>query len=826
MSQEAQCDFRAGDLVRVRGCRWQIASTDPFDDCHAIRLSGREASNHGTARTVLCPFDRPLAVRPSPGLRVLKRKGWMRALAGLVQASIHHDALHAAATADFDLFAHQLEPALALIRGATRLLIADEVGLGKTIQAGLILAELRARQQAERVLVLTPAGLRQQWSAELSRRFRIPNMVIDAATVEHHVRAFPRGFNPWLLPGVHIASYDFVKQPEVRRALDTIVWDALIVDEAHNVTGATARYRGIRTIAAQSKFVILLTATPHAGDDERFQQLCSLGAEGANGGAGQPILLFRRSRADAGIHESRRVLLLSVRPSEAERRMHGLLARYTRLVWREAARERRGDALVAMTVLKKRAFSSAASLERSLVRRLNWMTSSRPDEALQLVFPFADDDPACEDAEPAGEIVAPGLSDASRERRWLEALIAAARQAAASESKLRRLGRLLGAVREPVIVFTEYRDTLATLAAALQPLSVMVLHGGLTRREREHAEHRFCSGGARVLLATDAASEGLNLQARCRFVVNYELPWNPMRLEQRIGRVDRLGQTRPVRVLNLLARGTPEAGVLARLARRLERVRLALGGTSEVLGRLGTDTLSAAVVTGMPFDEQHAPGEPDMDRSSRARPYVTADLRTAARLELERIAQSRRANVGRSSSPWPPATAIVAIRRHRAFARRSILVICTARIEDGLGRLVETIVVAAVVQASACPGLTTPADFRAHAETFIDPVVRGALRQTRLAVDDRLHVIAAERAPMHESRAARARWIGDALARRWPDRLLQPALFDGRVRRDSERRATTRDELAAARDRMAREIAAGSRLAASELCPAFILVNC
>src|SRR5262249_55469017 len=140
------------------------------------------------------------------------------------------------------------------------------------------------------------------------------------------------------------------------------------------------------------------------------------------------------------------------------------------------------------------------------------------------------------------------------------------------ESKVRVIQRLLTRVAEPVVIFTEYRDTLLGLRAALEA-PVTLLHGGLTRDERRLALAEFASGRARVLLATDAAGEGLNLHHRCRLVINLELPWNPVRLEQRIGRVDRIGQTRTVHACHLIAKGTGEARVLERLRTRIARAQ-------------------------------------------------------------------------------------------------------------------------------------------------------------------------------------------------------------------------------------------------------------
>ena len=159
--------------------------------------------------------------------------------------------------------------------------------------------------------------------------------------------------------------------------------------------------------------------------------------------------------------------------------------------------------------------------------------------------------------------------------RYCGRLLDAARKAQSGERKMHALRRIVRRVGEPVIIFTEYRDTLDAIRDAIGGLRrITTLHGGQTAHERRHSLRAFTNGAADVMIATDAGSEGLNLQGACRLVVNLELPWNPIRLEQRIGRVDRIGQARTVHAINLLAEGTAERTVLASLLRRIDRIRL------------------------------------------------------------------------------------------------------------------------------------------------------------------------------------------------------------------------------------------------------------
>jgi hypothetical protein len=254
--------------------------------------------------------------------------------------------------------------------------------------------------------------------------------------------------------------------------------------------------------------------------------------------------------------------------------MHAALADYTRLIAAHAEGTDFAPAagLVA-TILMRRAYSSAGSLARSLERRIALLaenvTSCR--EQLTLPFMFHDDDD-----EPGAELGGAGLGNAEEERRWLDRLLSLARGASRSESKPRALQRLLRRAHQSALVFTEYRDTLGRLAEVLADLNPLQLHGGLTGSERRRALHHFNEVEGGLLLATDAASEGLNLQHRCRLVVNLEVPWTPTRLEQRVGRVDRLGQRRRVHAVQLVAAGSSEEAGVRKLVDRRGRILAAL----------------------------------------------------------------------------------------------------------------------------------------------------------------------------------------------------------------------------------------------------------
>jgi superfamily II DNA or RNA helicase len=609
---------------------WRVVDVRPYDSCRVLTLAGT-GSNAGTRCELLTPFDRVEPVAPLSGKpRRVGCARWRRVARALVGRCGAPGLLQASSAAAMDVLPHQLEPAVAVLRGhGCRILLADEVGLGKTIQACLIVAELRAKGVADRVLILTPPGLRDQWHHELSHRFHLDAAIADVRTLRQRAADLPPDVSPWATWPVAIASIDYVKRPEVLRAALDCRWDIVIVDEAHRVANDGDRRRAAAALTSRAAYVVLLTATPHSGDAVAFDSLCALGSHGDR------LLIFRRTRHALAAAVDRRVHRLRVRSSLGERRMRARLDAFARAVRAERGDTSR-DMWIAIALLEKRAFSSAKALHLSVTRRLDALAGVAP-AAMQLLLPLDNDGELTdEDDTPSWHAVL-GLRDVDHERRLLTALAEAAALAGTSESKLAAVRRLLRRIREPLIIFTEYRDTLAHLARGIDEPAAM-LHGGLTRAERMAALQSFAAGTARILLATDAASEGLNLHHACRVVVNLELPWNPMRLEQRIGRVDRIGQRRTVHAFHLVGGDTGELQLLEELRRRIAQAQTAIGAPDPLDGALASSDADAIC-----SDAADVAAELVRLRLARAlapeavgndRPYLTAARhpRTRARL--------------------------------------------------------------------------------------------------------------------------------------------------------------------------------------------------
>jgi superfamily II DNA or RNA helicase len=605
-----------GTHVTARGRAWSVVRVQRHARCRTLGLAGARS-----AISLIVPIDRVAARAPE--------RRWRRARAGHVADTVLRVLLEGTLFARLErgpaplaLLPWQLAMAFAFDEGrATRVLLADAVGLGKTIQAGLAACAVRSRNDAARVLVLTPASLRDQWAQEWSTRLGLSPWVADPASVRRARAELPADVSPWAARPIVICSIDYLKQPEVLAAAAATAWDLLVVDEAHNAGPGSDRRVAAHALASAASHVVLVTATPHAGEDGGFAALTAIGAR-----IGDPApVLIRRGRTDVGLTDPGRLRVVRVPPSPAERRMHDALRRYAQRV----CDERQVGAALGMACLMKRAASSPLALERSIAHRRARLAGLAPIP-VATYLPFDDelDERDDRDASMPEEVASPGLADRDREIRWLDELHAHARAAAADWRKGSALARWLRRWREPVILFTEYRDTLDAILLALKEQTPVSLHGGLSRAARAEALGRFLAGRARVLATTDVAGEGLNLQSAARTVVSLELPWTPARLEQRAGRVDRIGQARPVKAVCLVGTSEAEREVVARVAARVRRASAVVG--CELEGRHG-DLLLLAAALGVnafvappqslrstPTLERPAPVPPDVELAARA----------------------------------------------------------------------------------------------------------------------------------------------------------------------------------------------------------------
>jgi len=809
--QELQPVIRVGDRVRVRRQRWRVVAARAFDSCRLVTLTGLGPFNIGLEQSVLVPFDRIEPLAPSTRIRFVRPQQWRRRCRALIASDTSAGQLRALHHAAIDVLPHQLEPALAVVRGlGSRVLLADEVGLGKTIQAGLIVAELRARGAADRCLVLAPSGLRDQWLSELSDRFALPFIVIDAHTARVRAAQLPAGLNPWTTTPAVITSIDYVKRAEVLPAALASRWDIVVIDEAHGAAPGSDRHHAVAALCRRAPHVILLTATPHNGEREAFEALCGLGSHG------EPLLVFRRDRRAVTLGAGRRVHCVPIASTAAERRMHALLARFAQAVRAEHG-DRNRDTWLALTTLHKRALSSARSLQESVQRRLTGLSAAGGDLPDQLTLPLDDDRGELDASDQAPPWTAPALADAGQEQRLLVRIAEAAALAAKDESKLRRLTRLLERLRrmgESAIVFTEYRDTLEHIRRTLG-ISCTTLHGGMGREERRTALDDFRSGRHTLLLATDAGGEGLSLHDRCRIVINLELPWNPMRLEQRVGRVDRIGQRCCVHAFNLIARDTGELRIFDRLKARIERARNDIGSSDPLESSAAGEAAAVQIVLGA-----GEPARSDIERDpSSSRTFVTLtddakDERVKA-LYVRALVRQSRSSLEVDAVPW-----LTCARRPVTRMRLdgNTLLILQTVLEDGTGRTIAVRATPIVIDTARRLSRRHVGDARVMLRQLI---VEPALLTAAGSLQQSAPVAAHER--FWRVRLDRERAIATSLTESARVSAFQPGLFDARALRERDIRA---DEISAAIEEAKRHVQSAelSRQIAEELTHAALVL--
>ena len=496
-----------------------------------------------------------------------------------------------------------------------RFLLADDPGAGKTIMAGLLMRELMQRGQVKRVLVLCPKALTDQWRREMWERFRERFVMLTGEAISG---AF--GQNAWIENDHVVASIDLAIQEHIQPGIEQSEWDLIIFDEAHKLSayryGAagkidkTRRYQLAERMGKRTKHLLMLTATPHKGDPENFRLLLSLlddkvfasqaGMQRALTDEQSPYFL-RRMKETMKHFDGRPIFLprhvntmkYPLEPHEQE--LYEAVTEYVAKGLRQAEDTRNRNVGLAMTVLQRRLASSLYAITRSLERRKNKLTDALEEarkegkvraQAADVDVDVDEDEEMTEEQEEQifGASTARNPEELQAEINQVEALVAQAQ--AAMTLPERKVTEFRKAIQEQtvqdgnekILVFTEHRDTLDYLTRKVREWGYTVcnIHGGMKLQDRVAAEKDFRSPKVQFMIATDAAGEGINLQF-CRVMVNWDLPWNPNRLEQRMGRIHRYGQEFEVQIVNLVAETTREGEVMIRLMKKLEMMRAALG---------------------------------------------------------------------------------------------------------------------------------------------------------------------------------------------------------------------------------------------------------
>ena len=673
---------RPGMLATVRNRRGTVTAVDPFDGetgrLHLVHLDYQDGGSPSTQRllweleprkTLLEPtaLPNPYDTDPMPGpdFDALLRAARWTALSPYLGLDGNgrregHEAIASPFHGGVRVEDFQLVPLLKALRmPRVSLLIADDVGLGKTIEAGLILTELLLRRRIRRILVLTPAALRDQWKEELWEKFSLSFEVIDRQSTERHRRKLGIDANPWRSFSRIIASYHYLRQPDVREqflsACTTpegsphLPWDLLIVDECHNLMPASfgedsqlCQTLGLLTPRFEHR--LFLSATPHNGHTRSFTGLLEIldpvrfsRTHEMNPAMRQRVddVVIRRLKRDinagsAGLRFCTRnppeALPLATNHREAE--LSAAFDAFRTAVGRAigaGTKGRRRAGTFAVEVLGKRLLSCPASFADSWYRTMEGMAEEPASEtdvkvAERVLRQETGDDREAQQRQATAATVVGGWLRNYRDelapeiRRIQRAVTNLGFKAdgppvteqvptndARFDALIARISELLlrnGRFQnnERLIVFTEYKTTLDYLANRLRREyradRILMLFGvggpaGMGANERDSVKAAFNDPDAevRILVATDAASEGLNLHRTARYLLHYDCPWNPSRLEQRNGRLDRYGQARDVTVHHFDSSDDSDVRFLGHVIRKADEIREDLGSANEVFDR-------------------------------------------------------------------------------------------------------------------------------------------------------------------------------------------------------------------------------------------------
>jgi len=571
---------------------------------------------------------------------------------------------------------HQIHALSKAISGdRIRYLLADEVGLGKTIEAGLVIKELKLRGLVKRVLVVTPKGIATQWVSEMSTHFNETFQLIlgeDIKTLKRIKPSFsknknsispgynpifsfsdpiPHNSNPWTQFDQVIVSLDSIKPIDKRKGwskqkieeynrdrfedLITAGWDLIIVDESHRLGGSSdqvARYKLGVGLAEAAPYLLLLSATPHQGKTEAFHRLMSLldsdffadiDSISKDRVAQYTIRTEKRKAIDADgnpLFKPRNTKMVPVKweiRHQSQESLYEAVTDYVREGYNQALKEKKHHVGFLMILLQRLVVSSTSAIRTTLERRLDVLLdkkqiidnkldgSNNLDFDLEIIYDM-------DAQELLEELMESNLVALENEVDQVETLLDLATKTeqicpdAKAESLIEWIYRLQSEEGESdlkVLIFTEFIPTQAMLLQFLNDrgISVAILNGSMGMEERKHAQDDF-RDNARVLVSTDAGGEGLNLQF-CHVVVNYDLPWNPMRLEQRIGRVDRIGQSKIVKAINFVFEDSVEFRVREVLEEKLAIIynEFGIDKTGDVLdsaqaGEIFEDMFTSALI--------------------------------------------------------------------------------------------------------------------------------------------------------------------------------------------------------------------------------------
>jgi superfamily II DNA or RNA helicase len=576
-----------------------------------------------------------------------------------IHSAYQFDPLFAVNCSIVDPLPHQVEAVYKFLlpQPKIRFLLADDTGAGKTIMAGLLIKELLIRDIVERILIITPGGLTVQWQEdEMGIKFNLPFTLVNRAR-------FSSDPNVFHTERRIVTSIDFISREDIINVAGNTHWDLIIFDEAHKLSAydygskvyRSKRYEAAQILSQQCEHLLLLTATPHRGRADTFKKLLQLLDEDifateALAAArvkelehdGINKFFIRRLKEDMKdwngrpLYKNRFTQTVSYELTSEEKQLYDAVTKYLSKKKEEAYDDKNIHVSLALTVMQRRLVSSIYAIKNTLGKR-SVALSGIIDEVNKNpglwkqrhaldgfdIHEIDDFDDLEDDEREALEGIlsdprkfklfttAKSLQELQEEAKEVKKLYDLAtelynrNQEEKKYQELKELLRSRGVLDdEKLVIFTEHKDTLDYLEERLRNTgyTVATIHGGKSVEERRSAQSLFAKT-ANILIATDAAGEGINLQF-CRLLINWDIPWNPNRLEQRMGRIHRYGQKQDVLVFNMVARNTREGNVLERLLTKLDIIRQQMGEDrvydviQDVLENVSLDAVMKSVFDG------------------------------------------------------------------------------------------------------------------------------------------------------------------------------------------------------------------------------------
>ncbi len=583
-----------------------------------------------------------------------------------INSAYQFDPLFAVNCSIVDPLPHQVEAVYKFLLPLPkiRFLLADDTGAGKTIMAGLLIKELLMRGLADRILIVTPGGLTKQWQEdEMGVKFNLPFTLVNRSL-------FASDPNIFHTAQKIVTSIDFISREDVLNVATNSHWDLVIFDECHKLSAyeygekqyLSSRYKAAQALSQQCEHILLLTATPHRGRKDTFKKLLQLLDEdifSTNEIASTRVkelehnginkFFIRRLKEDMKdwqgkpLFKNRYTKTVAYQLTTEEKELYDAVTKYLTSKKEEASESKNIHVSLALAVMQRRLVSSIFAIKNTLERRwkslqgivdeLNknpslWGQRHKIDgydvDTLEQFEELEDDErDALENilADPRKFklfTTAKSLSEIQIEAAEVKKLFEMAQglyHRQQEEKKFQELQDLLRSngvldKNEKLVIFTEHKDTLLYLEDRLTRsggYKVVTIHGGKMVDERREAQWAFAKPETQILIATDAAGEGINLQF-CRLLINWDIPWNPNRLEQRMGRIHRYGQKQDVLVFNMVASNTREGKVLERLLLKLDIIRESMGDDrvydviQDVLEGIGLDDIIDSVFNGKETD--------------------------------------------------------------------------------------------------------------------------------------------------------------------------------------------------------------------------------